>query len=281
MEKLRNQTRLLNTFFHKLPLLFRTVLGTLTQGGFTIDINSPDATTTCLCPFPSPAHFYSQQMLNQADHLTDLSGNKQRVIFQVCEQAQCAATWSVVPTVEGVCSWDLTSDSSLPRLALLRCETALSVRRPLKGWLKKLTTLFLFEWTNRSNDKNHRWPPRHHFWSNRSWEQLKGRFRSVCSGQQTACLMWQVSSCATGGFCCWGSGVGEEHKENCSTWVFSYSHAQQMLTGLCAGSVLVWTERLYFSRTCTRCKASSLIHRGVIRGVLFVGICLNRAAAES
>lgn len=54
-----------------------------------------------------------------------------------------------------------------------------------------------------------------------------------------------------------------------------------MRRGLFTGSVLVGTERLYFSRTCNRCKASSLIRRGVMRGVLFVCICLNRAAAES
>jgi len=41
VEKLRNQTRLLNTFFLKLSFLFLTVVGTLTQGCFTTDINSP------------------------------------------------------------------------------------------------------------------------------------------------------------------------------------------------------------------------------------------------
>lgn len=132
---MRNQTRLLNTFFFKLPFLVLTVLGTLTWAGFTVDINSPDATTS-LSSFPSPAHFCSQQMLSQADHLTDLFDREQRVIFQVWGQTLCTAMWPVVPAVEDMCSWDLTSDSSLPRLAFLRCESALSVKRPLKCWSK-------------------------------------------------------------------------------------------------------------------------------------------------
>lgn len=95
-----------------------------------------------------------------------------------------------------------------------------------------------------SNDKNHRCPPcPHQDWSKRSWEQPKGSFRSTCLGQQTVCLMWQVS-CATGGFCCWGRCVGEEHKEDHSTWVFNYSHAQQMRRGLRTGSVLVFFQYL-------------------------------------
>lgn len=142
MEKLRNKIGLLNTFFLKLPFLFLTVLGTLPRGGFTLHINSPDAATTCLCPCPSPARFCSQQMLSQAHHLIDLPSTKQRVIFQVGEQAQCSATWAV-PAVEGMYSCGLASDSTLPRLALLRLETALLGRRPWKGWLKNLAMLFV------------------------------------------------------------------------------------------------------------------------------------------
>lgn len=54
-----------------------------------------------------------------------------------------------------------------------------------------------------------------------------------------------------------------------------------MLVGLCTGTALVRAEGLCFSKACTRCKASSLIHRGVRRGMLFVSVCQNRAAAES
>lgn len=130
-----NKAKFLNTFFLRLPFLSLVVLGTVGPRVFLI--NSAGVTFTCLFPFPFLTQFCSQQMLSRADHLTDLSGNNQRVLFQMCEQTQCSATWSVVSTVEGMCNWDLTSESTLPRFALFKCKTALSVKRLLKSLLKK------------------------------------------------------------------------------------------------------------------------------------------------
>lgn len=155
-----NKARFHNTFFLKLPFLSLIVLGTVASGVFLI--NSAGVSITCLYPSSSPARFCSQQMLSWADHLNDLSGNNQKVVFQMCEQTQCSATWSVVSTVEGMCSWGLSFESTLPAFALFKCKTALSVKRLLKSLLKKNDAAPA--WMNKSvayhdNDKNHRCPP--------------------------------------------------------------------------------------------------------------------------
>lgn len=72
VEILWSQTNLLSFFFLKLHFPFLTVLGTLSWRGFTVDVNVPDAAMTCLCMY---VLFCSQP--KQADHITDLFGNKQ------------------------------------------------------------------------------------------------------------------------------------------------------------------------------------------------------------
>lgn len=202
--------------------------------------------------------------------LISLTENKG--LFFRCEGKLCTAMWPVVPAVEDMCSWDLTSDSSLPRLAFLRCESALSVKRRLKCWSK---TWQCFSCLNEqitvgyhNSDKNCRCPP-----------HIRTEGTEVESSWRVGVGVLALASrhCDVAGLflCPWWflllwQGCGGECKGNCSTWFFSFSYMRQMLTGLC----MDW--KAVFPRLVPDAK----LPLWFTREVLCVCICLNRAAAE-